>query len=181
MRLPLLASVLLVAALSACSSIKVTNDYDDTVNFSVLKTWSWYPEPGGPGAGQSGIVTLTTSRIKSALEGELIGRRYEYVAEKGDFLVTFHTVLQQKIESTGDPYGYAWRRGYMGVAAAPDVMTYDEGSLLVDFIDPKTKTMIWRGTATAVVDPSSSTEKKEGLVREAVAEIMAQFPPHKKK
>jgi hypothetical protein len=85
--------------------------------------------------------------------------------------------VQERIEASGDPYGYGWGNGWVG---GPNIVTYDEGTLLIDFIDPKTRTMIWRGTASAVVNPDSSGEKKEELVREAVAKIMEQFPPAQK-
>jgi Domain of unknown function (DUF4136) len=179
MRSLLLAlALLLVAGLCACSTVSVTNDYDPNVDFAALKTWSWYPEAQGTDA--NGIVSLTSSRIRGALESDLTQRGFERVESDGQFLVAFHTVLRQKIEAGAQPYGYGWRRGYMGAADAPDIMTYDEGSLLVDFVDPKSKAMVWRGTATSVVDPKSSTEERDGLIREAVARILEQFPPAKK-
>jgi hypothetical protein len=168
----------LVLGLSSCSTMSVSNDYDSNVDFTALKTWSWYPEAEGSDA--NGVVSLTASRIRGALESDLAARGYPRVERDGQFLVAFHTVMRQKIEANSAPYGYGWRRGYMGVADAPDIMTYDEGSLLVDFIDPKSKSMIWRGTATSVVDPGSSAEEREGLIKEAVARILAQFPPAQK-
>ena len=175
-------SLLIVAAgcvLAACSSVSVSSDYDRGANFSALKTWSWFSEGGAPGADASGVVSLTSSRIKSALASELSARGYPEIAQGASFLVTFHTVLQQKVEAGTEPYGYGWRGGYAGHAVGPDIVTYDEGTLLVDFIDPKSKSMIWRGTATAVVDPHSSAESREGLIKEAVKKIVDQFPPKK--
>ena len=178
-------SVLVVAAacaltvLAACSSISVANDYDQSVNFSALKSWSWLTEGGAPGSDASGVVSLTSSRIKAALTSELSARGYPEVPQGASFLVSFHTVLQQRVEAGTEPYGYGWRHGYAGIATGPDVITYDEGTLLVDFIDPKSKTMIWRGTATAVVDPHSSAEKRDGLIKEAVKKIVDQLPPKK--
>jgi hypothetical protein len=175
----LLAAVLVSSAgLGACNTIRVTNDYDTSVDFAALETWSWYPEAGAPGSDPEGIVSLTSSRIRADLESELVARGYSKSTD-GDFEVAFHAVLSRRVDAGTAPYGYAWRRGYMGMAAAPDIMFYDEGTLLVDFIDPKTKTMIWRGTATSVVDPGSSAEKHAGAIHEAVTKILAQFPPRK--
>jgi len=169
----------MLAVLAACSSVTVSNDYDRGANFSALKTWSWLTEGGAPGTDAGGVVSLTSSRIKSALASELTTRGYPEVADGANFLVSFHTVMQQRIEAGAEPYGYGWRHGYAGAATGPDVITYDEGTLLIDFIDPKSKTMIWRGTATAVIEPHSSAEKREGLINEAVKKIVDQFPPKK--
>jgi hypothetical protein len=175
----ILAAMLFVGVSSACSSVSVSSDYDRSANFAGFKTWSWFAESGAPGSDASGVVSLTSARIKSALANELETRGYPEVARDGSFLVTFHTVVQQKIDAGSEPYGYAWRGGYAGHSAGPDIVTYDEGTLLVDFIDPKSKSMIWRGTATAVVDPHSSAESREGLIKEAVKKIVDEFPPKK--
>ena len=45
----------------------------------------------------------------------------------------------------------------------------------------KSKKMIWRGAAKAVVDPSNTPEKREKLINEAVNEILKNFPPKPKK
>lgn len=168
-------ALFLCGGLSACSSISVTNDYDTTVNFAKFKTWSWLPEAGAPGSNAEGVVSLSGARIREAVEGDLIARGYPMVASGGSFLVAFHTVIQERLEAGAEPYGYGWRTGYGG---AP--LVYDEGSLMVDFVDPKTKSMIWRGVASAVVDASDSAEKRESRIREAVSKLLDQFPPKKK-
>jgi hypothetical protein len=171
------AALFLVGGLSACSSISVNNDYDTSVDFALLKTWSWLPEAESAGMDAQGVMSLSGARIREDLEGGLIARGYPKVASGGSFLVTFHTLIQQRIEAGAEPYGYGygWRSGYAG---AP--LIYDEGSLIVDFIDPKSKTMVWRGLASGVVDPSNSPEKREKLIHEAVTKLLDQFPPKKK-
>jgi hypothetical protein len=171
------AALFLLGSLSACSTVSVSSDYDTSVNFSTFKTWSWFPEGGVPGSIDQGITSLSSSRIREALEGGLIARGYPKVTSEPSFLVSFHTVVQQRLEAGTAPYGYGWRTGYAGAAPA---MVYDEGTLLVDFIDPKSKTMIWRGVASAVVDPTNSVEKRENLIREAVTKILDKFPPKTK-
>ena len=48
------------------------------------------------------------------------------------------------------------------------------GTLVVDLVNPKTKEMVWRGTAT---DQVSGDGKDQGKVSEAVATIFKNFPP----
>jgi hypothetical protein len=176
MRSLLVSTAFAVAScLSSCSSISVSDDYDESFDFGALKTWSWHPSVASSG-GEQGIVTLTDARIRSAIEGELASRGYPQAANGASFLVAYHATVAQKVEAGAEPYGYGWRSAYM----APTVMTYEEGTLLVDFIDPRSKAMVWRGTASAVVDASDSAEKREERIREAVRKVLERFPPGKK-
>jgi hypothetical protein len=159
---------------ASCSSIDVSHDYDKSYDFSTLKSWSWHPTAAAS-SDSNAVVSLTDARIRSAVESELASRGYSEVHDGASFLVAYHAVIQQKIDPGTNPYGYGWSHAYMG----PTVMTYDEGTLLIDFIDPKSKSMIWRGTASAVVDASDSAEKREKRIHEAVHKVLEDFPPKK--
>jgi len=72
------------------------------------------------------------------------------------------------------PYGY----GYYGMwAGAPrtytDVSQYTEGTLILDFVDAKTKKLVFRGIGTGTVsDPETNAER----IKEAVEKIVNDFP-----
>ncbi len=54
------------------------------------------------------------------------------------------------------------------------VTEYTQGTLIVDFIDPQTKQVFWRGTGTDVVNhPESPNTAKLGKV---VAQIVNKYP-----
>ena len=52
-----------------------------------------------------------------------------------------------------------------------------EGTLIIDMIDASTKQLVWRGSATGVLDENPSPEKVTQNVNNAVAAILAQYPP----
>ena len=54
---------------------------------------------------------------------------------------------------------------------------YTEGTLILDFIDSKSKSLVWRGVAKGAVDPSLTPEKRTKRINEGAAKLMAQFPP----
>lgn len=58
-----------------------------------------------------------------------------------------------------------------------DIYEYEEGSLILDFVDPKTKNLIWRGSGKAQVDSAMTPESRDKLINEAVAKILKNFPP----
>jgi hypothetical protein len=49
-----------------------------------------------------------------------------------------------------------------------------QGTLYVGVIDPATNDLLWRGSATSVVDDESGSAKR---IDEAVKALFADFPP----
>jgi hypothetical protein len=36
---------------------------------------------------------------------------------------------------------------------------------------------VWRGTATGIVDPTATPEERQQTIRDAVREVLSEFPP----
>ena len=54
---------------------------------------------------------------------------------------------------------------------------YELGTLLVDFIDPRTSAVIWRGKAQSRLQEAKTPEERQARVQAAVDQLLAQFPP----
>ena len=54
---------------------------------------------------------------------------------------------------------------------------YEEGTLILDIVDPKNKQLIWRGSAQDEVHFKSSPEKDQTQLNEAVRMMLQTFPP----
>jgi hypothetical protein len=168
----------LLLALSACSGISVSQDYDLQADFSALKTYAWHTPPAGPAL----IDSLTSQRIVQAVNDELSARGFRKVdGGTPDFLVHTIASVNQRIEATPTTMtmGYGYRGGHVGYTTGTEIRTYDEGTLILDVIAPATKQLLWRGTAKATVHATSTPEKREARIREAVALILESFPPRK--
>jgi len=70
------------------------------------------------------------------------------------------------------------RFGGMGSATSS---TISNGSLVVDIYDPTTKQLVWTGTATKTLDPSSNQEKNQKNLDKAMAKLLKNYPPPQKK
>jgi hypothetical protein len=169
-------AVLALAAAAGCSGISTTTDYDPATDFSKYRTWAWMDS----GPANEKIDPLTDGRIRTAVETQLIQQGYRKVEGNPDFAVKYHAAVQQKIESrpTTVSVGYGFRYGAVGLSSS-EVYTYNEGTLVLDFVDPKAKDLIWRGTAAGSVDPSRSPEERTARIQEAVAKILGRYPPKK--
>lgn len=170
-------SLALLLAGAGCSSISVWTDHDPQADFSKRKTYDWYPRAKEADA----VVTLTNARVERALEESLKARGFTRSSDgKADFHVGYRALVQRRSEAppTTDVsvYHYGWRRTYT-VTADSEAKTTEEGTLILDVIDPATKTLLWRGTARGVVDPTRTPEQREARIREAVEKLLADFPP----
>lgn len=167
-----LAGLLLVG----CSSVSVKTDYDPQTDFGAFRTWSWLHE--GPAPGVDG---LTDGRIREAVEAVLPTRGLQRAADgTGDLRVAYQARVEQRVEvvpaPTPAPIAYRWRAGYVPLESQ-QLATYDEGTLVLDLIAPDGETLVWRGTASAIVGDADSPEARERRIREAVEELLARYPP----
>jgi Domain of unknown function (DUF4136) len=101
--------------------------------------------------------------------------------KKADFLVAFHIVLRQgEYVTIFDNYsGYklpaakAASAGIASLAASPNGQA-EIGTLVIDIIDPGSKTVIWRGWGRA--DVNRTPAQTEQLIQTIVAAILRNFP-----
>jgi hypothetical protein len=58
--------------------------------------------------------------------------------------------------------------------------TISNGTLAVDFYDPTSKDLIWRGSATKTLNPSGNQQKDMEKLNKAVAKLLKNFQPPQK-
>lgn len=172
-------SALIVAGLylTACSSVTVTTDYDHSTSFAQYKTYTLAPATEETTLSPSGEEAL-----RNTLRTNLASRGITETNENADLHIVRHLSSKEKIAVyQSNQYGYAgvpYRYGrYGGWAGAPssytDVSQYTEGTLVLDFVDAKTKKLVFRGVGTGTIgDPESNAQK----VKEVVEKMIQDFP-----
>jgi hypothetical protein len=89
---------------------------------------------------------------------EAVGRNLQekgYVPttpDRADFLVTVRATLQQQVDWGYGPDWVGGWYGWYGWYGWPAASWYTVGTVIVDFMDPRTRQVIWRGTASRVVN-----------------------------
>lgn len=158
-----------LALLAGCSSLKTSIDYDTEADFSGLVDYAWIDASDG---------SLTMQRVRKAVDEALAARGFHVDPASPDFLVSAWAGSEERVEVTDRGYSYGrWGGGVP--APGVDVYRYQEGTLVLDAIDAGARTLIWRGTATKVVDPDATPEEREQGIREAVEALLERFPPEK--
>ena len=124
------------------------------------RTFAWLPrlqehQPDRPDA------PAQAQQITSVVEERLTLKGYVIAADdKPDFWVDYHLVRRVR----GEP---RWGQHFGN---------YEEGSLIIDLINPKTRTLIWRGSGQARLDLSQPTTVREERLSRAVERILDKYP-----
>jgi len=191
-RIGVLTVIVLGTIMMGCSGIRVTTDYDPLTDFSGYRTYAWLPEPPERSGDYRVDNAIVSKRITNAVERQLQAAGFvPSDLESASFLIAYHVALTERIDITAydNFYGYygSYWGGYpgyyggLGGVYSPDVYVryYDEGTVVLDIIDPKTRNLVWRGSAQSRVDDSDTPEERDARVNEAYRRILERFPPGK--
>lgn len=178
--------MLIVLFLSSCSSVQVLSDYDKEANFNEYKSYAFYKT----GIDKAQISDLDKKRILRAIEAEMADRGF-VKSENPDLLVAIFTKEKEEVDvynnnlgwgwggwGWGPGFGWGWGPGWGAGWGGSQVSTQTEGSLYIDFVDAKSKELVWQGKGVGNLGNIENIEKKEAKIREFVTEILMQYPPN---
>ncbi len=173
--------------LASCSTISVTTDYDNTVDFTKYKTFEYY---GWADESDKMLNDLDKRRIEQAFGDEFAKRGLQYVESGGDLVVTLFIVVKEKTEQRatttgssgmyggyyGGYYGYGpgWGWGPSYSSTTVTQHDYKVGTLVVDVFDKAEERLIWESIGKGTVDDSPQTREIE--TPKSVAKIMKDYP-----
>jgi hypothetical protein len=139
------------------------------VDFSRYHTYKWVSIAGGAHPNQ-----IVDAEIKQAIDSQLAAKGLAKTdSDKADLYIGYQVAVDQ--EKQWNAWGTGrWIGG--GMASATQ-STIDIGSLVLDMYDPTTKQLVWTGTATKAIDPSSNQEKNEKHLNKAMEKLLKYYPP----
>src|SRR5208283_3401961 len=159
-----------------CSTVQVQTDWNRSTDFSNFHSYAWLSDRPLATGDPRFDNALVDQRIRNATAETLATKGFAPAPQaSADFLMSYLITSQQKtdINTVYQGYGYGWG-GWGGPAYAQTyVMQYELGTLILDVLDPKTKTLVWRGSGSARLGETRTPEELDALVRAAVEEILA--------
>ncbi len=175
-------AALLLTALCACSTLRVSSDYDPAFDFSGFRTWDWLTGTSAGSVDPRLPRGLVEERIRAAVEKHLAARGYPRSGSgTPDFRVGYHAAVEDKVDvrSINRAYGYGpgWGAGRGLMIRDTYVRQYEQGTLILDIVDPRTNVLVWRGSAQAEVYSYATPEQREARIDDAVGQILERFPP----
>ncbi len=181
-RLPIAVAI---GLLSGCATINVNIEKDPSAPVRSYQTFGWYEGiqgwTGNPRLDQPQLH----ARIRFEISRHLTEKKYSQTqGTRPDLLVAYAVALQTKRQwsavKLGDKYVPAWGQGTWSNRnlGSPGmyVREYEQGTLVLDFVDATTSRLIWRGTARTNVDPSEPHTAQEQKIKAVVRRLMNHFP-----
>lgn len=172
---------LLMVVAGCGTSIQTNYDYDVNASFVDYHTYNWIqPQSGEAGGAQQARQSndLLDKRIKNHVNAQLQEKGMTLDTNTPDMLIIYHTGVQDKVQVTD--WGYRYSDYYWGWGGREiDVYNYEEGTLILDFIDASTQNLVWRGAGKVALDRNTNPDKADELVRKVVGKIMSKYPPNR--
>ena len=139
----------------------------------------------GPGA--SGHPRLDSpmvhERVHKGIDRTLAAKGFVLTDDQPDFVVNYDLVAERRLDVRTTDDVYYGRYGYRVAVPETTVSEYEEGSLIIDVADARTKKVVWRGIGSGRLRNASGTQDPAELqerVFKVVDEVLADFPPKRK-
>jgi hypothetical protein len=164
------AAALVVITTTAASAQSVSFDYDKSANFSSFKTYTWVRGTEVPDE-------FNHARVVAAVNEQLAAKKLTSVEHgaNADLFVAYHAVFDQDVQVSGFADGWGpYRLGRNVSARAEKIL---KGTLVVDIVDSRTNTIVWRGIASDEVDTKADPRKRERNINRAAARLFKNYPP----
>ncbi len=180
-KIQLTGMFLLVLLVTGCAGPNVDWDYDTSAILTGMKSYAWLDQSEEVKEKAYQLDGLMDKRVRKAVDQELKAKGFKMVDNPGqaDFLVSYFTAVKTRRneEHITTSMGYGFNTWGMGLRSETRVTEYEEGSLVIDIIDPKSRELTWRGRSRSrVIDKATPGERTEKINR-AVSAILEGFPP----
>jgi hypothetical protein len=149
----------------------VKSNHMPGVDFSKFHTYKWVPIQSASHPNQ-----IVDQEIKQSIDSQLASKGLTKTeGNQADLYVGYQVAVDR--EKQWNAYGTGGGWGWGGGMATATQSTINVGSLVLDMYDPSTKQLVWTGTATKTIDPSSKQTKNEERLNKAMAKLLKDFPP----
>ncbi len=179
------SSLVSVLVLVGCAtSPRVETEFDETASFAGYKTFAILPLPKTIPGADPGVMLRLGSAIEDAVATSLTAKGYTATtdAKQADIGVYVHGQVVPKTEVTD--WGFTpvhttrgWHGSYPAHVYGGSNVTvdqYEEGTLVVEVYEVKSRDMVWVGWATART--SRDKEGQAERVRAAITSVLESFP-----
>ena len=171
---PLLLVGALVFATGILSAQDVRYNFMPGTDFSKFHTYKWISIERGAHPNQ-----IVDAQIKQAIDSQLASKGLTKIPDdKANLYIGYQIAMDKERQwnAFGMGSGIRWGGG-MGTATSS---TISVGALVLDMYDPTTKQLVWTGTATKTLDPSSNQQKNQQRLDKAMAKLLKNYPPKQK-
>ena len=162
----------LVVLASCGAGIRYGADFAPEHDFARYSTFQWEAaDPLPTGDPRLDANPFFDQRIRAAVEAQLLARGLRPSSDP-DLTVHFHVAVRERLEIFEPD-----RTQRVEPGTAPEVRSWEEGTLLVDIVDRAAGDVVWRGWAqTDVTGLADDPRREEARIQEAVVLMFERFP-----
>jgi hypothetical protein len=97
--------------------------------------------------------------------------------EGADLVVVIHAGKKDRMQVTNYG-GYGWYDPWWGPYGHTNVSYYEQGTVVIDLVDPGEKALVWRGIGSRAVQRYDSPAEAKEAVDLIVGKILNRYPPN---
>jgi Domain of unknown function (DUF4136) len=173
MQFPLVLVGALVCMTGTLSAQDVRYNFMPGTDFAKFHTYKWISIEGGAHPNQ-----IVDAQIKQSVDSQLVSKGLTKMNDdKAGLYIDYQIAVNKEKQWNAFGMGGGIRWGGTGTATTS---TISVGTLVLDMYDPTTKQLVWTGTATKTLDPSSSPQKNQQRLDKAMAKLLKNYPPKQK-
>jgi hypothetical protein len=121
---------------------------------------------------------IIDAQIKNSIDSQLAAKGLKKTdGDNADLDVGYQVAINQ--QKQWNAYGMGGGLRWGGGMATAQSTTINIGTIVLDMYDPSDKNLVWTGTATKTLDPSSSQEKNQKSLDKAMQKLLKNYPPKK--
>jgi hypothetical protein len=179
-------ALLALAAQALSARVKVKVDFEPAFDFKKVRTWGWRsPTPGDVLMARTYQDDAEAMRkraepvILDAVPYEMKRRGLAQADTAPDLMLTYYLLLSTSMST--QELGQFAQLSKWGLppftGATQSLEFFLRGSLVLDL--SAAGSVVWRGVAQAEIKPDAEERKRIAILREAVRDLLAKFPPRK--
>jgi uncharacterized protein DUF4136 len=179
------AAAVMLAIMPVAARVDVKVEFDKAFDFKGVKTWGWNPRAPGevkmartqqddPESARRRAEPIIVDAVTAA-----IGKKgLQQTTAEPDLTVTYYLLLTTSMsaQTVGQflPATTGWGLPPFE-QATQSLKMMNRGSLVLDLTGKGN--VVWRGLAQANIKFDADESKRESLLREAVRDLLAKYPP----
>jgi len=149
---------------TSCSSVTIDDYFFKTADLTSYKTFDWLSRPHAmlivkEGRGQ------TEKLLKESVNKQLTARGLSQKADSPDLLISY--LVGAELTNTDD---------FSDKVGERTAQQYSEGAILLDFLDAKTRELLWRVAAFGIEDRNPTPERNKEIIEKTVERMFKNFP-----
>lgn len=168
-----LSVLLCLLSVTACT-VKPATDYNVDQDFSQYKDFAFAP------LAEDVVLSIDEQRIQAELVKQLQNKGLLAVElEQADMRVAYRIDEASELEAIGGnfSFGVGSRHSMIGVSSPDRYKERRYGKLVLEFIDPKTKSLIWRSISQSKLTETMSPEKRAAFIQKQLSLMLENYPP----